>query len=486
MNESIKFTAHTLFIFAIAETFPLAKIKPIAASIRLCFKNAMAKVSIANGSSSYDLVIVGGGPAGIGAAVAAGRMGVSTALIERHDILGGMGTAALVNNFCPAHLDGNRLIIGGVFAELRQRLIDAKAIFTTVGYRYAMEPYSPHVFAGIAKDLVQTAGVDILFNSKIRDVATTNEGRIQFSLDSHHLIESNFVVDATGDALVAAKTGVPFSFGRSSDRAVMPLTYCYKLGPIDLERIKEEMPASLRHDPHTNQPVFFLSGAHQEVASAQANGELSIPRDHISAILNIPGEPENATVNFGRVFIKDPTDPAELDRAEEEGKQQIEEGLLFFRKYLPGFEKAEILERARQIGVRESRQIKGLYTLTGEDVLSCRQFDDVIAQCCYAVDVHSPESNTTQMTELERGTHFDIPWRCLIPAEGPENLVVAGRCISATQEAMSSFRVAPSAMAIGEAAGVTSAIAVIRRTPLRELDPALVQEQLRNTGAILD
>lgn len=431
------------------------------------------------------MVVVGGGPAGLGAAVAAGRMGARVALVERHDVLGGMGTAALVNNFCPAHLDGARLIIGGIFAELRQRLIGRRAIFASQDFHYAMEPYNPAVFAEQAESMARAAGVEILYRCSIRGVDFPEAGGCTLTLQDGASLCAAVVVDATGDALVAAAAGVPFTFGRPGDQAVMPLTFCYKLGPIDLAEVERKMPGAVRTDRATGQPFLTISGAHHEVARAQANGELSIPRDHVASIMNIPGEPQNATVNFGRVFVKDPTDPRQLAEAEQTGRRQIEEGIRFFRKYLPGFEKVEVLETARQIGVRESRQIKGLYTLTGEDVLSCRQFEDVVSQCCYAVDVHDPDSSGTRLIELERGTHFDIPLRCLIPVEGPGNLIVAGRSISATQEAMSSFRVSPSAMAIGEAAGVTAALAAAIGGAVRDVPARSVQERLLETGAIL-
>ncbi|MEX0332681.1 MAG: FAD-dependent oxidoreductase [Puniceicoccaceae bacterium] len=434
---------------------------------------------------AYDVVVAGGGPAGIGAAIAAARLTDKVALIERHDVLGGMGTAALVNNFCPAHLDGYRLIIGGIFADIRNQLIERKAIFATRGFEYAMEPYNPDVFATLLEEMVIRAGVDIFYRSQFGGVETNIEGNHFLLLRDGQKLIYNTLVDSTGDAIVANAAGVPYTFGRQKDRAVMPLTFCYKLGPIDIDLLRKKMPSAISDDTQINQPFICLSGAHQEVAAAQATGDLTIPRDHVASIMNIPGEPLNATVNFGRVFVEDPTDPEQLKKAEKIGGQQIEEGIRFFRKYLPGFEKVEIIERARQIGVRESRQIKGLYTLTGEDVLSCRQFEDVIAQCCYALDVHSPESSTTQLVELERGTHYDIPLRCLIPSEGPDNLIVAGRSISATQEAMSSFRVSPSAMAIGEAAGVTAALASTNRTAIRDVPYSDVRKVLLDSGGIL-
>jgi hypothetical protein len=200
----------------------------------------------------------------------------------------------------------------------------------------------------------------------------------------------------------------------------------------------------------------------------------------------VAGQPWNLSVNFGRVFVQDPTDSAQLAQAEAEGRRQVEDGIAFFRKYVPGCKDVKLIELARQIGVRESRQIRGRYLLTVDDLLACRQFDDVIAQCCYAIDIHDPGRDTTTMRTFAPGTHYDIPLRCLIPAAGPENLIVAGRCISATHEAMSSFRVSPSVMAIGEAAGVTAALACAVSGAVAAVPAGEVQARLRATGGILE
>jgi glycine/D-amino acid oxidase-like deaminating enzyme len=438
-------------------------------------------------NNPFDVVVAGGSPAGLGAAVGAARLGVRTALLERHDILGGMGTAALVNNFCPAHLDGSRLIIGGIFAELRNRLIARRAIFASRNCAYALEPYNPGVFAEEAAALCRAAGVQVFFNARIVAAECPPHLPARIHLADGTVITARTVVDATGDAAVAAASGVQYHQGADRDHAVMPLTFCYKIGPVDHEKLRRlRLPGTdITDDATTGQVRFLISGMADLVALARARGDLTIPRDHISMIANIPGEPENATVNFGRVFIQDPTDPGQLAEAEREGRRQVEEGVRFFRKYLPGFENIQLLALARQIGVRESRQIVGLYTLTAEDVLQHRQFEDVVAQCCYAVDVHDPHGIGTKLVELPRGTHYDIPWRCLVPLTRPRNLVVAGRSISATQEAMSSFRVSPSVMAIGEAAGVTAALAAQNGADVRGVSPDRVQAQLEAAGGIL-
>ena len=441
----------------------------------------------------YDVIVIGGGPGGIGAAIGSARMGARTALIERYPVLGGMGTVALVNNFCPAHWDGQRFIIGGVFGELRQRLIGRKAIYpfqplpTT---NPILEPYDPDIFAEEIVALCNQSGVSLRLNTHITSVVFGTGLNASVTLDSGAMFDASVIVDATGDATIAHQSGAPTTFGNTATGAVMPLTYCYMLGPINLQRAKALLPDCVRYDPTTGEEFFYLSGWHPVVDTwvkqARQSSELSIPRDHISAIVSVPGKPHNATVNFGRVTITDPTDPAQLAQADAMGRQQVEEGIRFFRKYIPGLEEVELVTLARQIGVRETRQIQGLYSLTGEDVASCRQFDDVIAQCCYPIDIHDPGKDTTTMKHLPRGSHYDIPWRSLVPRSGPPNLIVAGRTISATSEAMSSFRVSPSVMAIGEAAGVTAARAVECHIAIRDVNPADVQTRLVKTGGILN
>lgn len=435
-----------------------------------------------------DVVVIGGGPSGIGAALGAARLGARTILLERHSIPGGMGTAALVNNFLPAHMDGRRLIIGGVFAQLRQRLINRRSIYYSADHaKPVMESYDPEAFVEVVMEMCREERVHLLLSREYQAIDFL-EAEGAFVSSQGIRIKASVVVDATGDATVAYRAGVPCQFGRSTDGAVMPLTYCFRLKGIDLEVLQREMPECVKVDGNTGERYCDI-GWHPEInkfiQKARSNGELSIPIDRIPAMAGIPKYPGEATVNFGRVECKDPTNPHYLAEAEEKGRHQIEEALTFFRMYLPGFSKVSLLEVARQIGVRQSRQIEGLYTLTGTDCKECRQFDDVVAQCCYALDFHEPGTDRFTLITFAEGTHFDIPWRCLIPREGPENLIVAGRCISATWEAMSSFRVAPSVMAIGEAAGVTAALAAQQGCPVRSVNWKSVQQALKDNGAIL-
>jgi len=445
-------------------------------------------------SEKYDVAVIGGGPGGFGAAVAAGRMDQRVTLIEAHDILGGAGTTALVNNFCNAYWDGNRFIIGGIFSEIRNRLIGRKAMWTTRGPntedKVGQEFYDPDQYADELEIMCRQADVDLQLSRRCIGASFENE-RTVLELDDGESIESRTIVDATGDAMLANQAGVPTTMGRGDEGKVQPLTYCYMFGPVDLEKLGDAFPSAIQYDENIGTKYgapSYVEEVCEMVRRDVESGKLDIPVPTLYGTMSVPGREKNMTTNFNHMVVDDPTNPDELERATEEGKRQMREGIRWFRENLPGFEEVEVIEHPRQIGVRESRQIHGLYRLDSEDIIRRRQFDDVIAQCCFNIDIHPNDLDRQERIEggrIGEEEHYDIPWRSLIPKDGPSNLVVAGRCISATSEAMASFRVSPSVMAIGEAAGVTAVMAAEKDCPMRSVDSSVVQKRLRETGGIL-
>lgn len=436
-----------------------------------------------------DVIVCGGGPSGIAAALSAARAGAKTLLIERHGFLGGMGTAALVSTFAPGYHDKRRFIIGGVFSEIRRRLQARDAIILTE--RKGWEPFNPEVYKHLAFELLKEAGVQILCHTFIADAVTEGDRIAALLVESkagRQAVVGKVYVDATGDGDVAARAGVPFEVGRVPDQAVQPLTLMYMLGNVDVERVAEALKKKERRGVWTTKEgrVYLnATGFQDEVQQARADGCLpTINRDHVSSIFTLPWLPGVVGVNFGRVTGLDPLDPGSLTMAEWAGRQQVLEGLTFLRKYVPGFEGAQLLATAPQIGVRETRRIQGDYVLNQEDILAQRQFDDVVAQSCYMIDIHAPDSDKTTIVKLPPGTHYDIPYRSLVPLR-IENLLLAGRCISATHEALGSLRVQAVSMAIGEAAGTAAALSVLQGCPPRRLPIDHLQSRLEQQGAIL-
>jgi Dehydrogenases (flavoproteins) len=436
-----------------------------------------------------DVVVCGGGPAGIGAALAAARTGAKTVLIERYGFLGGMGTAAAVCTFAYGYHDKRRFIIGGVFQEIRTKLHQRGALIMTE--RKGWEPFNPEHYKMLAFDLLQEAGVHILCHTYVSDVLVDN-GRIKAVLieskAGRQAVVADLYIDATGDGDVAARAGVPFEIGRESDQATQPHTLMYFLGNVDVHKTGEMLAQTGRRGywrTPEGKPYLNATGFVDEIKAAKAAGYLpTIMRDHVASIFTIPWLDNVVGVNFGRITGRLALDPKALTEAEIIGREQIREGLEFLRRYVPGFERAEVIATGPQVGVRETRRIMGEYVINKDDIIEQRQFDDVIAQSCYMIDIHSPDSDTTTIVKLPPGTHYDIPYRSLVPKQ-IDNLLLAGRCISATHEALGSFRVQAICLALGQAAGTAAALCAQKRTTPRELNVADLQKRLEVDGAIL-
>jgi hypothetical protein len=436
-----------------------------------------------------DVLVCGGGPAGIGAALAAARAlsGLRrprVLLVERYGFLGGVGTAALVCSFGGFH-DKVRPVIGGVFGEIRDALYRQGALVRTDG---GNEAYHPEAYKQLAVDLLLEAGVELLLHTYVvAAVVDRASGEIEAVLveskSGRQAIVARRYVDATGDGDLAVRAGVPYEMGRPSDGLMQPPTMMYLVGGVSFERATAARPELVKRDVD-GRPYFVLTGLREEVAAARSVGELSIPRDHVSAVFQEPWLDGVCGVNYGRVLRVDGTSAQDLTRAEIEGRRQVRDGLAFLKRTVPGFERAELLITAPQIGIRESRRVRGRYVMTREDITTYRQFGDVIAQGCWMLDIHQPDSDGTEFYRLPPGAHYDIPYGSLVPL-GVHNLLVAGRCISASHEALGAFRIQAICMAIGEAAGAAASLSLAADRAPASLDVPCLQRHLEEQGAIL-
>jgi hypothetical protein len=295
----------------------------------------------------------------------------------------------------------------------------------------------------------------LLYHSVLRSVRQEADGwAAEFTAKGTGLtVRARYIIDATGDADACALAGATMTHGRRSDGKTQPMTMVTQLGGFDPE-------AWARAGHYLVDGIYAGAGDcfAKEIAQARAAGEWTIPRENISMVWGMAGDPTRILINGTRVQGLNAGNPRDFTLAEIEGRAQAVQLAKFFRKYIPGFERSFLIATGPQIGVRETRRIVGRATLTAEDVWGSRMPEDTIARCAYPIDVHNPEGNSTDHEPTKADYLYGIPYGCLLPS-GLENIVAAGRCISATHEAAGSFRVMTTCMSIGQAAGVAMAIA---------------------------
>jgi len=447
-------------------------------------------------AAEADVLVVGGGPAGIGAAIGAADAGAEVILVERYGFLGGNATAALVMPLMSFHTqraelersDGAKLfpsdhgpgepVVAGVLARLLRRLVSTGgAIKPSLETGYTV-PFDPEQLKLAALELLDEAGVRFLFHafaSGVVDDGPARRGVVFETKSGPIVIRARAIIDCTGDGDVAARAGAHFEIGREEDGLVQPMTLMFRI--VQFERAAFE--AYVREHPDQWRGVHGLWDLIREATEA---GELQLPREDI-LFFGTPHEHE-VSVNSTRVNRVLGTDVFDWSCAEWQSRRQLRQIAKFLRRRVPGFEDAYIAQSGVHAGVRETRRITGDYRLSAEDVLQARKFDDVIARGSYPVDIHNPKGSGTVLRRLPEGEAYDIPLRCLLP-QGIEGLLVAGRCLSGSHEAHSSYRVMPIVMATGQAAGVCAALAAERCVVPRAVPVDRVQHELIRQGANL-
>ena len=406
----------------------------------------------------YDLIVVGGGISGVASAVSAARQGLSVLLIEKFGHLGGAMSNSLVYPFMPYTLKGEnkKLLSDGIFTEMRER-------FSKYGEK------SWEFYKLVFDDMVCEAGVDVLFHAtvfktdcddrKIKKVyVATKSGVMNF--------ESDFYIDASGDGELMCMAGCDFQLGRESDDLCQPMTTCFRLCNVDIELYRKER-----------------SDLDELYSKLKKEGKI---KNHRENILVFMGLGENILhLNTTRVIKHNPTDAFEIADSEIIARKQVYEMFEFLKNNSKACENAELLSIANHIGVRESRKLKGEHILTSDELKKSVDFEDTIALGNYDVDIHNPEGAGTTIYAFKEGEYYKIPYRSLLPKEY-DNLLVAGRCLSADHEAHSAVRIMPICACMGEAAGVAVSIAKKTNTNTHTVNVNKVRNKLRELGAAVD
>jgi hypothetical protein len=458
--------------------------------------------------SESDVVVAGGGPSGLIAALAAARAGAKTLLVEQYGFLGGMATAASVGPFSPFHYDDQQITMG-IPQELVERLMAAGGstghlkCVPEYGSGSYMAYFDREVYKAVAFDMMKESGVRLLLHTFVAGAVVDND-RVKGLLVANksgllHVL-GKVIVDATGDGDVAARAGAEFRWGRESDQLGQPMTMFFEMSNVDAAALKkyiDENPDDFEWTsnlysrtplpPQLNQTYFVAQGFRKAVADAKAKGDLHLGRDTV--LLQSTMYEGTIVFNSTRIGKLRGTDADDFTKAEIEGRQQAMSLAAFMKKYVPAFKDAYVSSTGIQIGVRESRHIVGEHILTLEDVVEGRSFPDVVARGFFPVDIHDPTGSKGYQaggsTWIKPKGPYDIPLRCLIPKK-IDGLVMTGRNISAAHEAHGSMRVQGTAFAIGHASGVVAAVAALDGVQPRKVDVKKVQDTLVKQHANLE
>jgi len=425
----------------------------------------------------YEVAVLGGGPAGIAAAVAAARAGRRTLLIERYGFLGGMGTAAGVTNFCGLHAnvfgEAHR-VVQGIASDLLARIDRLHGLnkpHLVLGKIFA-QAYDTAAYKIAADDLLAHHKVDILFHALgagvVMDGARVGALMVETKAGRQAVLAKIFI-DCSGDGDLAAWAGAPFEVGDNDGHTLYP-SMMFRLNNIDPEKAGEAwrtIPALME--------------------KAEAEGLHKFPRK--AAIVRPQRSTIEWRVNFTQVAREDGTavngiEPDDLTRGEIDGRRQAIQAFEFLRT-VPGFEKSYIVDLPPQLGIRETRRVIGGHMLSGEDVLTCASFEDSIGVNGWPIEAHVPGDVIFKFPPIPESRGFnELPYRMLVP-ERVDNLLVAGRCASMTHDGQSAARVSGACFAMGEAAGSAAALALSGNTIPRDISVKKLQQGLREQGAFI-
>lgn len=441
-----------------------------------------------------DVLIAGGGTAGVIAGIAAARNGANTLIVDKQRCLGGQFTAGMMGAWV-GFSDKEKLIIKGIAWELRDLLMERNAIVEKNPDTDVCFLYDTEVAKVVLEEMVaREPNLSIYLNTSIADVLTEGDTVVGVTVLSEMEqleIRAKVVVDCTGDAAVAAKAQAPFEIRERKD--IQPMSLVGKMAGIDMERVRQYY---AEHPPvHDHMvppawrdfktfPGFMHYGLQDELENVELPPHLEYLRNWLAIFTSTPN-PGEVTINCSGAIEAHSTAGFEDRTAQEAFSQKclydVAEAL---RMYVPGFENAYLVAIASLLGIRESRRIIGDYQVTLEDFLAARTFEDSIGRGAMPAGAHTPDGATMNVYDLKPGTSMTIPYRCMLP-QGKEGLLVAGRCVSYEAPVANCIRCMPQCMAMGQAAGTAAAMAAKAGTTPRKVDIPELQKKLREQQAIL-
>lgn len=415
-------------------------------------------------SDEVDVIVVGGGPAGIGAALSSARQGMKTLLVEQAGDVGGVATTGLMS-----HWTGKTS--GGLYEEIleasqkegqkNRQTIDPEYLKTVLLSMLAKANVIVHTYTFACRPIMEANQV---------------KGLIVESKSGREAILCKILIDCSGDGDIAAQAGVPYYKGREEDGKMQPATLMFKVAGVHEEEINFPLPGGFENNP------MIPKGPIQDLGKAN----LESPIGHVLLYKStIPGV---ITINMTNALDIDGTNALDLTKAHATCRQQMEPIKNFLREFVPGFEDCYIISSASIVGIRETRHFEGEKTLTAEDILSAKVFDDwVVTHAHFNFDVHNITGagldKTGCQAKFPQSKTYTIPYGCLVPKH-IDGLLLAGRNISGTHMAHSSYRVMPICVNLGQAAGTAAAIAISNQQKVRDISVAHLQTLLLENGVL--
>lgn len=425
-----------------------------------------------------DVCVCGGGSAGVAAAISAAKNGLKVVLIERGIALGGLQTLGCVYPCMPTFAyDSDTPYIDELNNRMRNKGIEPLlGIETETFYGGGAGQYVPEVLAEVYDEMCEEFGVEILYNTSIIGAAVSN-GKISScivqTIEGIRKISAKVFIDSTGDAVLSRFAGVPTEKGSNKTGRNQPMSFRFEMSGIDAMKTYKFLRKKYKDTWSQMKPPHFefakWKKTEQFFIDGVASGELT--QDDILYIqaFTIAGKPGTMSMNCPEMppLEFSATDAISYSKSISFGRKMMRRLARFFINNLPGFENAYISREASMIGVRESWRIHGKYYMTADDYHSARKFPDGVCRTAYPIDIHDVELNLQK--KLMKGDYYEIPYRALVTNEF-ENLIVAGRCISADFSAQASIRIQPTCMSMGEAAGIAASYGIKNQIAVNSIE----------------